>query len=312
MRILFFCGLMLLCGPIFAQVDSLQLICVPQKVESVSAQDLMWMYRQRDTLRNHGANGQLQFIVNGFQIPVSDRTDLRYLASLESDFPALDSIWAPVLGTEIQLFQAQKDSLFLYIRNIGWSMRYLQAVRNLKRQQQLNLTGRSKVLLSFHNFNLAVDVGLYHRKRYLKRSPRYQRMGAIAKQLGMSWGGDFVGFPDPGHLQRFTNSAALVSKYPELAFEFEKYRDHYRSVYDKNSKRLDLVQDTGALLTTLNRLKVGKVCACQNAIIPRTIQPFDDSARIEANTKENWVFMKPYQGDGYFYSLGRWAYFSKN
>lgn len=311
MRTLFVCVLILFCDAVSAQVDSLRMVCLQQKVDSVSTQDLMWMYRQRDTLRNHGPSGHIQLIVNGAQVSVSDSTNLRYLRSLESDFPALDDIWAPVLSLEIQLFQAQKDSLLTQIKNLGWSMRYLQAIRNLKRQQQLNLTGRSQVLLSFHNFNLAVDVGLYHRNRYLKRSPRYQRMGEIAKQLGMYWGGDFVGFPDAGHVQRFKNSAVLVSKYPEIAFEFEKYRDHYTAVYVKNSKRLELVQDTGALLIALNRLKVGKVCACQNAIIPRLNQSIADVAHIEANTEQNWVFLKPYQGDGYFYSLGRWAYSPK-
>jgi hypothetical protein len=128
----------------------------------------------------------------------------------------------------------------------------------------------------------------------------------------MYWGGDFVGFPDPGHIQRFANSAALVAKYPMLAFEFEKYRDNYESIYRKNAMRLDLVRDTEALLILLNRLKVGKVCACQKALLPNLNLPADDAARLDVNTAENRVFIKPYQSNGYYYSLGRWEYMPKN
>jgi hypothetical protein len=137
-------------------------------------------------------------------------------------------------------------------------------------------------------------------------------MGQMAKDLGMYWGGDFVGFPDPGHIQRFKNSAALVTKYPILAFEFEKYRDHYEAIYRKNALHMEKVLDTEALLIALNRLRVGKVCACQQAIIPKEHQPLGDAARVEVNTDQNWVFIKPYRGNGYYYTLGRWTYQAKN
>lgn len=305
--IFFFC-----CFTINAQVDSLRLVCQPQQVSLVNQQDLLWMYRQRDTLRHHGAATNLQVVLNGNQLIYTDSTSLRYLASLQATYPALDSIYSTVLQAETKYFAIQKDSLLAKVSALRWSMRYLQAVRNLQRQQQLNRSGRSQVLLSFHNFNLAADVGLYARRRYLRRSPRYERMGQMAKDLGIYWGGDFVGFPDPGHIQRFKNSAALVAKYPELAFEFEKYRDHYEAVYRKNALRVDKVLDTEALLIALNRLKAGKVCACQQAILPNANQPAVDAARVEVNTTQNWVFIKPYQGNGYYYSLGRWAYVTKN
>ena len=295
-----------------AQVDSLRLVCKTTSVNHVVPQDLLWIYRQRDTLRHHGATTNLFVSINGQQVSLQDSISLRYLASLQSDYPALDSIYASVLQAETIAFALQKDSLRIQVSALGWSMRYLQSVRNLQRQQLLKRTGRSQVLLSFHNFNLAADAGLYSHRRYLRRSPRYIRMGQMAKSLGMFWGGDFVGFPDPGHLQRFKNSAALVSQYPILAFEFEKYRDHYESIYRSNEKHVEKVLDTEALLITLNRLKVGKVCACQKAILPPMNLPVEDAARVEVNTGQNWVFIKPYQSNGYFYSLGRWAYDTKN
>ena len=295
-----------------AQVDSLRLVCQTQQVNFVDKQDLLWMYRQRDTLRHHGAATNLQILINGQQISLLDSISLRYLTSLQAKFPRLDSIYADVLNSETSAFALQKDSLIMQVSKLGWSMRYLQAVRNLQRQQQLNRSGRSQVLLSFHNFNLAADVGLYVRRRYLRRSARYQHMGQIAKDLGIYWGGDFVGFPDPGHLQRFRNSAALITQYPILAFEFEKYRDHYEAIYQRNIMHQEKVQDTKALLITLNRLKVGKLCACQQAIMPVVNPPAEDAARVEVNTGQNWVFIKPFQSNGYFYSLGRWEYATKN
>ncbi len=305
--IIFFLG----CFHIRAQVDSLRLVCKATPVNYVWPNDLLWMYRQRDTLKHHGAAINLVVAIDGQQVSLIDSSSLKYLASLHVNYPALDSLYASDLEGEVNAFSIQKDSLLAQVSKLGWSMRFLQAVRNLKRQQQLKRAGRSQVLLSFHNFNLAADVGLYSHRRYLRRSPRYLRMGQIAKSLGMFWGGDFVGFPDPGHLQRFRNSAALITQYPILAFEFEKYRDHYEAIYQRNIMHQEKVQDTKALLITLNRLKVGKLCACQQAIMPVVNPPAEDAARVEVNTGQNWVFIKPFQSNGYFYSLGRWEYATK-
>ncbi len=311
MRFLCLLGLLLLSASAHGQLDSLRLQCKPQKIDFVEGKDLLGLYRQRDTLPNHRGAEAIVLVINQQAIRLQDSTSIRYLASLQQEYPALDSLWAPILHDEIQGFGLQKDSLQRLVNLLGWKMRYLQAARNLRRQQALKQSGRSQVLLSFHNFNLAADLGLYVRRRYLRRSPRYIRVGGLAKQVGMFWGGDFVGFPDPGHVQRFANSAALVMKYPSLAFEFEKYRDHYESIYRKNAMRLDLVRDTEALLIILNRLKVGKVCACQKALLPNLNLPTEDAARVEVNTAENNVFIKPYQSNGYYYALGRWEYLPK-
>jgi hypothetical protein len=309
MRIfLLLCVLFLPWGSL-AQVDSTQITCRLQAVNSISFRDLLSMYRQRDTLRNHRASGQMRVQLDGQFIMPEDTVSKLYLASLDADYPELDSLWRPYLWEDVQTFAIQKDSLFQHIRAKGWVMRYLQAVRNLKRQQQLNAAGRSQVLLSFHNFNLAADVGLYSRGRYLRQSTRYTQLGQIAKSLGLSWGGDFVGFPDPGHIQRFKNSAALVRKYPLLAFEFEKYRDHYQLVFA--SGRPENVRDTRELLVTLNTLKVGQVCACQYAQMPPQIQPYAEAASVGADTRAGWVYIQPRAENGYYYALGRWDFSPK-
>ncbi len=314
MRSAFFCSFLFLSTFLHAQVDSLRIYCQKQFVSSVQGEDMLWMFRQRDTLRALGNTGTLDLRLNGENVGLVDSRSLRYLASIQDVYPALDSIWKPYLLEEIKGFDQQKDSLSSRLQTMGWQMRYLSSTRNLKRQQQLNSSGRSKVLLSFHNFQLAADVGLYSRRRYLKRSPRYSRMGREAKGFGMYWGGDFVGFPDPGHVQRFANSAALIDKYPALSFEFERYRDSYQQVYEtkKSIGREDLVQDTEALLISMNRQRIGKVCACQYAMMPVLNLTFGANASVWVDTLQNWVFIKPNKSNGYFYSLGRWAYVPKN
>ena len=309
MRIfLLLCVLFLPWGSL-AQVDSTQITCRYQAVNSVSFRDLLSMYRQRDTLRNHRASGQMRVQLDGQIIFPEDTVSKLYLASLDADYPELDSLWRPYLWEDVQTFAIQKDSLLQHIRTKGWTMRYIQAVRNLKRQQQLNASGRSQVLLSFHNFNLAADVGLYSRGRYLRQSTRYTQLGQMAKSLGLAWGGDFVGFPDPGHIQRLKNSAALVRKYPLLAFEFEKYRDHYQHVFA--SGRPENVRDTRELLVTLNTLKVGQVCACQYAQMPSQIQPYSEAAYVGADIRAGWVYIQPRAENGYYYALGRWEFLPK-
>ncbi len=314
MRIRLLLYFLFLSAPLFGQVDSMQIYCQQVGVDSVVGQDLLWMYRQRDTLRSGKSSGNIRLVLNSDTLAISDSTSLRYAASLANEFSPLDSIWYPLLAKEIQAFNVQQDSLLIHIRQLGWSMRYLQVRRDLKHQIQLTQKGRSQANLSFHNFQLAADVGLYHRGRYLKRSPRYNRMGQEAKQLGMFWGGDFVGFPDPGHVQRFVNSAELIRRFPALSFEFERYREVYQRMYEKKKAmgRIDLVKDTEALLMAMNRERIGKVCACQYAILPPVNQVETEQALVEVNSHQNWVLIKPRNSNGYFYSLGRWAYLPKN
>lgn len=306
MRLFLVIGLLFLPWVSQAQEDSIQVVCRPQSISTLGVRDLLSMYRQRDTLQSHSASGPMQLRINGREVVPTDSISRLYLASLDADYPALDSLWSSYLQFEIQAFSAQKDSLLQHIRAKGWAMRYVQAARNLKRQQQLNAMGRSQVLLSFHNFNLAADAGLYVRGRYLRRSARYSLVGQAAKALRLFWGGDFVGFPDPGHVQRLANSAALVKQYPLLAFEFEKYRDHYARIYAAG--RPEHVRDTRELLVTLNRLKVGQICACQNALIPPQNKLFSESAYALADTQAGWVYVQPRGSNGYYFALGRWEF----
>jgi hypothetical protein len=83
----------------------------------------------------------------------------------------------------------------------------------------------------------------------------------------MTWGGNFVGFIDSGHIQLFKNGAELIRKYPALVYEFEPYRIQYNAWMTKmiNWGKEEKAGDTKELLVELNKLKKDNVCACTSA-----------------------------------------------
>jgi hypothetical protein len=83
----------------------------------------------------------------------------------------------------------------------------------------------------------------------------------------MTWGGNFVGFIDPGHIQLFRNGAEMVRKYPDLIFEFEPYRPQYNAWMNKMifAGKEQKANDTKELLIELNNYKKDKPCPCLNA-----------------------------------------------
>ncbi len=54
---------------------------------------------------------------------------------------------------------------------------------------------------SYHNFGLAWDIGLFSGRKYLTASPWYDRLGALAKDHRLTWGGDWKTLRDTPHYQ---------------------------------------------------------------------------------------------------------------
>lgn len=54
---------------------------------------------------------------------------------------------------------------------------------------------------SNHNFGLAFDIGIFRGGNYLTSGQEYVTVAAIAKRLGLEWGGDWKGFQDRPHYQ---------------------------------------------------------------------------------------------------------------
>jgi len=311
------------------ELDSLQLNCQKQLVKSVNFQDLQWMFRERvrvesqDQIPTHldffieNASG-LKSQNYSFDVASENKENLFALSNMTDD---LLLVWGNTLAHEIENFNVLKDSLANVFNPRGYRLKFLQSERGLARQMDLFNRGRSMTALSMHNFNLAVDVGIYRRGRYLRRSTKYEILGRLAKNLGAFWGGDFVGFPDVGHIQAFSNGANLVQKFPELTFEYIRYKYLYEQNYASALARGqgDLVEDTRQLIMELNKNTAQKVCACQQAItIPKdlTAQWFEQfrgvsTGYVYVNQQAGWVYIK--NGDsGYFYPLGIYSFATKN
>lgn len=55
---------------------------------------------------------------------------------------------------------------------------------------------------SWHNFALAMDIGIFEGSDYIEESPQYDAVGEIGKRLGFEWGGDWSGsLVDKPHFQ---------------------------------------------------------------------------------------------------------------
>ena len=311
------------------ELDSLQLNCQKKRIKSFNFEDLQWMFRERVPIENQfEIPVQLDFFIqdaSGLQSKIyslgaaAENKENLFAFSNMTDDPLL--VWGNTLAQEIEDFKTLKDSLAIVFNPRGYRLKFLQSERGLAKQMDLLNRGRSKTALSFHNFNLAVDVGIYRRGRYLRRSTLYAKVGSLAKDLGAFWGGDFVGFPDVGHIQAFSNGADLMRKFPELAFEYIRFKQLYELNYQGALARGqgDLVEDTRQLILELNKNRVQKVCACSQAIpIPNELSAewFEQfkgmsTGYVFANQQAGWVYIK--SGDsGYFYPLGAYSFVAKN
>ena len=124
-----------------------------------------------------------------------------------------------------------------------------------------------------------------------------------------------------GHLQAFSNGAELIRKYPELTFEYIRFKEIYRQNYQNALAKGQgyLVEDTRQLIKELTKNRVQKVCACSEAItIPRGLpdQWFEQfkgmsTGYVYVDQQARWVYIKT--GDsGYFYPLGIYSFGPKN
>lgn len=228
----------------------------------------------------------------------------------------LHQYWDFYLDSTHHTFKQLSDSLLKIFPKKPYHMRYISEYRSLALQEQLLQKGKSKLPLSLHNFGLALDAGIYRKKRYLRRGPMYQRMGEKAKEIGLYWGGDFVGFPDPGHIQYFPNTAAFLEQFPLIGFEFLKYKglfeDNYQSALDKG--RLNLVQDTKQLIEQLDKsfpemTKVSRftISIPSNQKLRTWLQENMSHSQyiIIFHPTERWIYLQKGE-QGYFWGTSDW------
>ncbi|WP_395138345.1 M15 family metallopeptidase [Armatimonas sp.] len=116
-------------------------------------------------------------------------------------------------------FRALLRTLKTYAASKGLEAKIISANRTWAEQDALFAKGRTtegpKVTnarggQSNHNYQIAVDIGLFKDGKYLPESVHYKKMGPLGEALGLEWGGRWSDFPDTPHYQIKTNKRISV------------------------------------------------------------------------------------------------------
>ncbi|MDI9878206.1 M15 family metallopeptidase [Flectobacillus longus] len=172
--------------------------------------------------------------------------------------------WTRMLENDRATFLAKRDSIKTIMAEKHSSIKVISDLRSIANQRKYLSRKRTASPVSMHNFGLAADFAIFRGRRISNTLSSYKPLDTLTAQYGLTWGGNFVGFMDPGHIQYFKNGATLVQKYPVLRFEFEPYRDFYLSTVEKavKSGKINRVVDTADLLSLLNELRRNQPCSC--------------------------------------------------
>jgi len=189
-----------------------------------------------------------------------------YLWALASQPRYLYNRWERLLLAERTNFLVKRDSIHQVMKELKGSVKIFSDLRSMAVQQKYLGANKTASPISMHNFGFAADFGIIRNHKISNNVALYQPLDSLTKQYQMTWGGNFIGFIDPGHIQLFKNGAELLRKYPDLMFEFEPYRLQYNAWMIKmiNWGKEDKANDTKELLIELNKFKKGKPCPCQN------------------------------------------------
>ena len=172
--------------------------------------------------------------------------------------------WEKLLSEERRSFLAKRDSIHQIMKNLNGSVKIISDLRSMANQQKYLSTNKTVSPISMHNFGFAADFAVIRKNKISNNLVNYRPLDNLTTQYGMTWGGNFVGFLDPGHIQLFKNGAEMLRKYPDLIFEFEPYRHQYNAWMNKMIVwgKEDKAGDTKELLIELNKYKKEKPCPC--------------------------------------------------
>jgi len=107
-------------------------------------------------------------------------------------------------------FRALLRSLKAYAADHSLDVRIISGNRTWAEQDALYAQGRTKpgpIVTnarggqSNHNYQIAVDIGLFDGSDYLEESPYYSKMGPLGEAVGLEWGGRWVSIQDTPHYQ---------------------------------------------------------------------------------------------------------------
>ena len=208
-----------------------------------------------------------------------------YLWALASQPRYLYNRWEKLLSDERTNFLSKRDSIHQIMKDLNGSVRIISDLRSMANQQKYLGSNKTASPISMHNFGFAADFAVMRNNKISNNLSHYRPLDNLTAQNGMTWGGNFVGFVDPGHIQQFKNGAEMLRKYPDLIFEFEPYRPQYNSWMNKmiGWGKEAKANDTKALLIELNKFKKEKPCPCLNLIanIPSSL-----IEKVKKQTKE--------------------------
>ncbi len=127
--------------------------------------------------------------------------------------PLMDARSAKVIATLIPSVQPKFTAFYEAANGAmkphGLSVRFISGDRSYEEQTALYAKGRTapgpkvtnaKAGESFHNFKIAIDLGVFKGKAYLPESPAYSWLGPIGEAVGLEWGGKWK-TPDRPHYQ---------------------------------------------------------------------------------------------------------------
>lgn len=186
-----------------------------------------------------------------------------YLLALVNQPQYLFNRWQKLLLNDRTIFLAKRDSLQKDMNKNGNIVEIISDLRTKAAQSEYLNNNSSKSPISMHNFGLASDFAVIYENEITDDESHYYPLGKLSTKYGLTWGGNFVGFKDFGHIQFYKNGAEMLRKHQSLIFEFEPYRKYFDSrVNDMiNLNKEDEVEDTKELLIELNKYKRGKACS---------------------------------------------------
>jgi hypothetical protein len=184
----------------------------------------------------------------------------------------LHSRWAAILAPFRTSFIHKRDKTLGQIPIVleGHRYRISSDIRLAENQAALLKQGKSAAALSLHQFGLASDIAISRGSTYITSFGTYKKLGQLAENEGLTWGGSFVGFIDPNHVQLFRNSAQMLAQIPTLAFEYQPFASYYQQRVEKFTKagKAKSVEDSAELLQILAAINEGKMCSCSTKPMP--------------------------------------------
>jgi peptidoglycan LD-endopeptidase CwlK len=270
-----------------------------------------------------------------------------FLSSLITNPDYLYERYEPLLSKYREDFLRKRDQLLDSLDNKypNYEIQINSDLRSAKAQTKYLGNGRSMSPLSQHQFGLASDIGAWTfqkktvkvkgkkrrgRRRTVSKTVTVRRqgtkvfddLGEISAYAGLTWGGNFLGFIDPNHVQYFENSAQMIQKVPELRYEFEPFRKYYEERITKMTEagKEQKVEDTKELVEALNTLRKQQPCICNqiqtkpSADLLNQTQKSLANAGYQANTdvliladlnSQSYWLLSP-KGLVLGYRLGRW------